>query len=136
MGCCHAELWGSSGRRRRWFGRRGVAAVTMQTSEVQLRQWLDAFEGARYEFKEARRQFAFDSLVRYCVALANEGEDWLIRVADDGVGLVANSAKKSLGLEIVEALVIEDLRGKFQIAPNADGSGTHASLRIPRGVWG
>lgn len=35
--------------------------------------FLAAPEGARLEFKEARRSYEFDDLVRYCVALANEG---------------------------------------------------------------
>lgn len=34
---------------------------------------MDAPEGSRLEFKEARNRYEFDDLVRYCVALANEG---------------------------------------------------------------
>ncbi len=34
---------------------------------------LDETEGESLEFKEARRQFQFDKLVKYCAALANEG---------------------------------------------------------------
>lgn len=34
---------------------------------------LASAEGARVEFKAAERHFGFDELVRYCVALANEG---------------------------------------------------------------
>ena len=45
----------------------------MTTSREQLRQWLEAPEGARLEFKEARRNYHFEKLLRYCVALANEG---------------------------------------------------------------
>jgi ATP-dependent DNA helicase RecG len=39
----------------------------------QVQQWLNAQEGERLEFKEARNQFSFDELARYCCALANEG---------------------------------------------------------------
>ena len=45
----------------------------MTTSTEQFRQWLEAPEGARLEFKEARRNYHFEKLLRYCVALANEG---------------------------------------------------------------
>lgn len=43
----------------------------MTTAELQ--QLLNAPEGTRLECKEARARFDFDELVRYCVALANEG---------------------------------------------------------------
>lgn len=39
----------------------------------EMEKILAAPEGARLEFKEARRRYDFDELVRYCVALANEG---------------------------------------------------------------
>jgi len=72
------------------------------------------------------------------VALKSEGEDWLISVADDGVGLVdaSRAAKKNLGLEIVAALVTEDLRGNFTIEANAAGGGTIATVKIPRAMLG
>lgn len=70
------------------------------------------------------------------VKFSAEEKDWVIQVVDDGIGLQANSAGKSLGLEIVQALVTEDLRGQFHIAANPDGLGTSAFLRIPRGTWG
>ncbi len=38
----------------------------------QLQQWLQAQEGERSEFKEAKNQFSFDDLAKYCCALANE----------------------------------------------------------------
>jgi ATP-dependent DNA helicase RecG len=43
------------------------------TTREQLQQWLDAPEGARLEFKEAKQNYHFEKLVDYCVALANEG---------------------------------------------------------------
>lgn len=38
-----------------------------------LRGWLTAKENEHLEFKEARNNFHFDKLVKYCAALANEG---------------------------------------------------------------
>lgn len=43
------------------------------TTPEQFRRYLAEAEGEVLEFKEARRQYEFDELVRYCVALANEG---------------------------------------------------------------
>jgi len=43
------------------------------TTPSQFREWLDAPEGTRLEFKSATGGFHFEKLVDYCVALANEG---------------------------------------------------------------
>ncbi|MGH8042828.1 MAG: ATP-binding protein [Rudaea sp.] len=43
------------------------------TSPEQIAQWLSEPEGERLEFKTASNSFAFEKLVDYCVALANEG---------------------------------------------------------------
>jgi len=39
----------------------------------QLKTWLAGREDEHLEFKEARANYSFDKLVRYCAALANEG---------------------------------------------------------------
>lgn len=38
-----------------------------------LQEWIDANEGEHFEFKEAKNGYDFEKLVKYCVALANEG---------------------------------------------------------------
>jgi ATP-dependent DNA helicase RecG len=43
----------------------------MQTTTEQLNQWLDAPEGSRLDFKEAKQNYHFEKLVEYCVALAS-----------------------------------------------------------------
>ncbi len=45
----------------------------MPTSVAQLQQWLLETEGQRLEFKEAKQRYDFEKLLKYCVALANEG---------------------------------------------------------------
>lgn len=45
----------------------------MPTSQAEFLSFLDAPEGPRFEFKEAKGGFHFEELVKYCVALANEG---------------------------------------------------------------
>jgi ATP-dependent DNA helicase RecG len=39
----------------------------------QLEVWMQAREGEHFEFKEAKQRYDFEELVKYCVALANEG---------------------------------------------------------------
>ena len=43
------------------------------TTPEQFQSYLEAAEGARFKFKQAKGRYHFDELVRYCVALANEG---------------------------------------------------------------
>ncbi len=38
-----------------------------------LREWMEGREDEHLEFKEAKNRFDFEELVKYCVALANEG---------------------------------------------------------------
>ena len=47
--------------------------AAMIVSREQLTTWLTTKESERLELKEAKAQFDFDKLTRYCVALANEG---------------------------------------------------------------
>ena len=45
----------------------------MTATSQQLQEWLTAKEDEHLEFKEAKANFHFDKLVKYCAALANEG---------------------------------------------------------------
>ena len=43
-----------------------------------LRRWMDSKEDEHLEFKEAKNSYEFEELVKYCVALANEGGGWMV----------------------------------------------------------
>ena len=45
----------------------------MTVSIQQLQEWLNAKEDEHLEFKEAKNNFHFEKLLKYCAALANEG---------------------------------------------------------------
>ena len=45
----------------------------MTATSQQLQKWLGAKEDEHLEFKEAKANFHFEKLVKYCAALANEG---------------------------------------------------------------
>ncbi len=65
------------------------------------------------------------------VRLCDEGLASSIIVTDDGVGLSGRAGVgSSLGLEIVQTLVAEDLQGTFTFTPGA--AGTQALIRVPR----
>jgi ATP-dependent DNA helicase RecG len=64
----------------------------------QLRAWMDAAEAEHLEFKEAKNNFDFDKLVRYCIALANEGGGTLV------LGVTDKRPRKVVGSSAFEDL--------------------------------
>jgi two-component sensor histidine kinase len=66
---------------------------------------------------------------RIDISLGRSPESLIILVRDDGVGL-PEDYRRSLGLEIAEALVEEDLGGSLRF--NRLESGTEVSIRLPR----
>jgi len=50
---------------------------------MDFKSLLDAPEGSRLEFKEAKNRYDFEDLLRYCVAIANEGGGKIILGATD-----------------------------------------------------
>ena len=50
----------------------------MNVDLTQLQAWLNAGEDEHLEFKEAKNRYDFEELVKYCVALANEGGGTMI----------------------------------------------------------
>jgi two-component sensor histidine kinase len=61
------------------------------------------------------------------VTLRRTAHELVVEVQDDGVGLGADSPRQ-LGLEIVETLVREDLRGEWSLSSTG---GTSARIRVP-----
>lgn len=64
------------------------------------------------------------------ITLGHRPDEYVVEVADDGVGLPAEPPA-SLGLEIVESLVRDDLRGQLEFQ-RREPSGTQAVIRIPQ----
>jgi signal transduction protein with GAF and PtsI domain len=64
---------------------------------------------------------------RVVVCLQRDVDEVTIEVRDDGIGLAAGSPRQ-LGLEIVETLVVEDLKGRWSLEANG---GTVARITIP-----
>lgn len=63
------------------------------------------------------------------ITLAPTPDQYLVTVADDGVGL-PSEIPSSLGLEIVEALVHDDLKGKIKFKRSKRGA--QVEIRMPR----
>jgi two-component system, sensor histidine kinase PdtaS len=65
------------------------------------------------------------------ISLGRSPEELVIVVRDNGAGL-PEAPLRGVGLEIVETLVRDDLRGRLKF--NRPGQGTEVTLRIPRSV--
>jgi signal transduction protein with GAF and PtsI domain len=63
------------------------------------------------------------------ITLGRSSHEYLVDVRDDGVGLPENKPA-SLGLEIVEALVCDDLHGQIEFV-NREPQGTEVLVRLP-----
>ena len=50
-----------------------------------LESWMQATESEHFEFKEAKQRYDFEELVKYCVALANEGGGRMILGVTDKI---------------------------------------------------
>ena len=94
-------------------------SVTLQ----QLQHWLTSREDEHLEFKEAKNNFHFDKLVKYCAALANEGGGSIV------LGVTDKRPRRVVGsnvfndLERTKAGLIERLRLRIdaQELAHADG---------------
>lgn len=100
---------------------------------------LDSPEGARVEFKEAKNRYDFDELVRYCVALANEGGGKMVLGASDKRPrqIVGTRAFDEPGR--TEAGLFEQLRQRISIEEYEHGGKrvllVHVPSRLPGTAW-
>jgi len=75
----------------------------------QINSWLIAKEDEHLEFKEAKEHFSFEDLVKYCVALANEGGGKIILGITDRRPRKVVGSKAFANLERTKAGLIERL---------------------------
>jgi signal transduction protein with GAF and PtsI domain len=68
------------------------------------------------------------------ITLAPTPDTWLVTVADDGIGL-PTEIPSSLGLEIVETLVRDDLKGKLKFRRTKHGARVEITLPRQAAAW-
>ncbi|HUY88360.1 MAG TPA: ATP-binding protein [Pirellulales bacterium] len=81
----------------------------MTVSSQQLEEWLKAKEGQHLEFKEAKNNFHFEKLVKYCAALANEGGGSIVLGVTDRRPRKVVGSQAFADLERTKARLIEKL---------------------------
>ena len=109
------------------------------TTPEQFQSYIDAAEGSHFEFKEARGSYHFEDLVRYCVALANEGGGKILLGVTDRrprqvVGTAAFSEPGRTEAGIIERLghriPIEEYRHEQKRVLIV-----HVPARLPGAAW-
>lgn len=111
----------------------------MQTTPDQLHEWLNAPEDEHLEFKEAKQKYALDDLLKYCVAIANEGGGKII------LGVTGRRRRSIVGTQAfpepgeTEATIYGKLRQKVRIEEVETAAGrvlvVHVPSRLPGTAW-
>jgi len=103
----------------------------MSVTTQQLQQWLNAKENEHLEFKEAKNNFHFEKLVKYCAALANEGGGHMV------LGVTDKRPRRVVGsvafdeLERTKAGLIDKLRLRIDADEIAHPNGRVLVFSVP-----
>jgi ATP-dependent DNA helicase RecG len=103
----------------------------MNVSVEKLQKWLDAKEDEHLEFKEAKTNFHFGTLVKYCIALANEGGGKIILGVTDKVPRTVVGSQAFQDLERTKAGLIERLRLRVDIEEIRHQDGRVLVFQVP-----
>lgn len=95
----------------------------MTISDQQLQEWLNTKEDEHLEFKEAKNNFHFEKLVKYCAALANEGGGSIVLGVNDTVPRKVVGSQVFTDLERTKAGLIEKLRLRVEAQEIAHPNG-------------
>ena len=95
----------------------------MTATLAQLEEWLRGREHEHLEFKEARHNFHFEKLVKYCAALANEGGGTIVLGVTDRRPRHVVGTTAFADLERTKAGLVEKLRLRIDACelPHAGG---------------
>jgi ATP-dependent DNA helicase RecG len=109
------------------------------TTHEEFKTLLESPEGSRVEFKTAAKSFQFEELVKYCVALANEGGGTIV------FGVTDQRPRQIVGTEAflepgrTEAGLFEHLRQRIQIEEYKHESRrvliVHVPSHLPGTAW-
>ena len=103
--------------------------MTISTNELQT--WMNAKEDEHLEFKEAKANFHFETLVKYCVALANEGGGRMILGVTDKLPRAVVGSRAFPDLERTKAGLIERLRLRVEVEEIQRPNGRVLVFQIP-----
>lgn len=87
----------------------------MTVSPRQLEEWLGIKEDEHLEFKEAKHNFHFEKLVKYCAALANEGGGAIILGVTDRIPRRIVGTTAFDDIERTKAGLVDELRLRISV---------------------
>ena len=103
----------------------------MTLSENELQTLLKAREDEHLEFKEAKKQFDFETLVKYCVAFANEGGGTMILGVTDKVPRKVVGSQAFRNIEKTKASLLERLQLRVDACQILHPDGRVLVFQIP-----
>ena len=103
----------------------------MIVSTNELQTWMNAKEDEHLEFKEARTNFHFETLVKYCIAPANEGGGKMILGVTDKLPRTVVGSRAFADLERTKAGLIERLRLRVDVEEIQHPNGRVLVFQIP-----
>lgn len=103
----------------------------MTTSTEEFDALLEAEEGARFEFKEAKTNFDFDRLVQYASAIANEAGGKVILGVTDRRPRIVVGTKAFPSVERTKQGLIERLHLRFEVEELTHSGGRVVIVHIP-----
>ena len=103
--------------------------MTVSTNELQA--WMNTREDEHLEFKEAKTKFDFETLVKYCVALANEGGGRMILGVTDKLPRTVVDSRAFPDLARTKAGLIERLRLRVDVEEIQHPDGRVLVFQIP-----
>ena len=103
----------------------------MPVSVEKLQKWLNAKEDEHLECKEAKTNFHFETLVKYCVALANEGGGKMILGMTDKLPRTVVGSQAFPNIERTKAGLIERLRLRVDVEEIQHPDGRVLVFQVP-----
>ena len=96
-----------------------------------LQTWMNAKEDEHLEFKEAKKNFHFEELVNYCVALANEGGGRMILGVTDKLPRKVVGSQAFSNLERTKAGLIDRVRLRIDVEEIQHPDGRVLVFQVP-----
>ena len=97
----------------------------------QLESWMQARESEHFEFKEAKQRYDFEELVKYCVALANEGGGKMILGVTDKIPRHVTGTQAFGNLERTKAGLTERIHLRIDVEELMHPDGRVLVFHIP-----
>ena len=105
--------------------------MTRERELERLRAWMETVEAERLEFKEAKNNFDFEKLLKYCIALANEGGGVLVLGVSDKRPRRVVGTRAFEDIQRTKVQLVDKLRLRVDVDEIQHGDGRVLAFTIP-----